>query len=150
MQTTMGSISRDTGRTALQAIFFIAVALAGVAFGRWIIPADSGSGSALGASGTAETSAAAAITQHKYESGTLDEVLFGEDEVLTITIPNAGEAAQTIAEYKFNSGSLQEILFGEPVVPDVSIQPEATSPAASITQRKYDSGTLNEILFGAI
>jgi hypothetical protein len=148
MQTTTGTLSVTPGRIAAQAILIIAVAMGSVAFGRWIIPADSNSGGATGVSGIPETSVAAAIAQLKYDSGTLDDVVFGETIVLGISVPNSGDAAEAIAEHKFNSGTLEETLFGETAVLGVSIEPEMVSPAASITQRKYDSGRLAEVLFG--
>lgn len=148
MQATTGTLRRVPGRTTVQAFVIVAAALVGVAFGRWIIPADSGSGNASGVSGTTETSVAAVIAQHKYDSGILEEVLFGEAAVPAISVPASGVAAQAIAEHKFNSGTLSEILFGEVAVLGASSEPQTTSPAASIAQRKYDSGTLDEMLFG--
>jgi hypothetical protein len=149
MQTATGTIHREPLRTVAQAILIIAVALAGAAFGRWIIPAgDSSDGATASGTSTAHASVATAIAEHKFDSGTLEYVLFGEALVPPIGVPNSGVAAFAIAEHKFNSGALEAVLFGDFAVLGATTGPEAVSPAATIAQRKFDSGRLEEVLFG--
>lgn len=178
MQTATGITRREPWRAAAQAILIIAVALAGAAFGRWIIPAgDGSSGGSIRAGNTSSASAAETIAERHFElrgaySGTdpAGVAVIADDSSLSVpaksSYDEAGDfatadpagvavitsessvAAETIAQRKFESGRLEDVLFGDVAVLGASTGPGAISPAATIAQRKYDSGGLEEILFG--
>ena len=152
--------SRGLGKnTTMQLAVLAAVAVIGISFGRWGVPASASDDSPAFDTRNVSVSAAAAINERKYESGRLDSILFGDDRtgsaqaasVAGSSQPHAVSPAATINERRYESGRLDNILFLEDSAASASSStaPQQTSAAEVIVLRKYESGRLYEILFGA-
>jgi hypothetical protein len=144
-------------RSVLQLAAVVAIAVVGISFGRWVIPASTSSAATNPEITAQSTSAAAIITQRSFDSGRLDSILFPESaavadtsaSVVDTNAPRTMSAAAIITQRSYDSGRLDNILFPDDVAVAATKAPNTMSAAETIAMHKYESGKLDEILFGA-